>query len=109
MDVSLVRESVDAILGGGTVRRGYLGVRTQPAELPGGGVGLLVAHVEEGGPAQTAGLSLGDVILRLEGRTTDDPRALWRTMRGLRAGQEVGIDILRGGAAHTLTVTLGAG
>ena len=105
----LVAETVDAILGGGSVRRGYLGVRTQPAELPGGGLGLLVAHVEEGGPAQAAGLALGDVILRLDGRTTDDPRRLRRSLRGLREGQDVAVDVLRGGAPQTLRVTLGAG
>lgn len=107
LDVALVRESVEAILNGGSVRRGYLGVRTQPAEFPGGGVGLLVAHVEEGSAAQAAGLGLGDVILRMNGRATDDPRALRRLLRGFRAGQKVAVDILRGGAARTIEVTLG--
>ncbi len=108
VDYALVRESVDAILNGGVVRRGYLGVRTQPAELPGGSVGLLVAHVEEGSAAHAAGLGLGDVILRLEGQATDDPRALRRLLRGFRAGQTVAVDVLRGGTAHTIEVTLGA-
>ena len=109
LGVDLVGESVDAILGGGTIRRGYLGVRTQPAELPGGGVGLLVAHVEADGPARGAGIALGDVILRIEGRAADDPRRLRRLLRGFREGQEVAVDLLRGGAPQTLRVTLGAG
>ena len=108
LDVALVRESVEAILNGGAVQRGYLGVRTQPAELPGGGVGLLVAHVEEGSAAQAAGVVLRDVILRMDGRATDDPRALRRLLRGFRAGQTVAVEVLRGGTAHTIDVILGA-
>lgn len=114
MDVALVRESVEAILNGGALRRGYLGVRTQPAELSpslhevaGQAGGLFIAHLEEGSPAQAAGLSLGDVILRIEGRRTDDPRHLWRILRGLREGQTAKVEFLRGGEARSLDVTLG--
>ena len=110
LDADLVGETVDAILGGGTVRRGYLGVRTQPAELPtsaGQTTGLLVAHVEADSPARAAGIAVGDVILRVEGRTTDDARGLRRALRGSREGQVVRLDVLRGGATHSLEATLG--
>lgn len=111
LDTDLVAETVDAILGGGTVARGYLGVRTQPAELPasaGQATGLLVAHVEKDSPAQAAGIALGDVILRIEGQATDDARSLRRALRGSRAGQTVRVEVLRGGTTHPLEAILGA-
>ena len=110
LDADLVAETVEAILGGGAVKRGYLGVRTQPAELPasaGQTTGLLVAHVEADSPAMAAGIALGDVILRIEGKATDDARSLRRALRGSREGQVVKLDVLRGGTVHSLEATLG--
>jgi len=107
----------DALVAGGGVRRGYLGVSTQSVPLPSSlqtslGMtqerGLLVVQVESGGPADAAGLSLGDILLGLGGTALDDVDDLRRHLRGLAAGQAVTLNLARGGAAHALTVTLGA-
>ena len=107
----------DALLAGGAVKRGYVGVSTQSVALPQSlqtslGVsqahGLLVVQVETGGPADAAGLSLGDILLGLNGTALDDVDDLRRLLRGLAAGQVVTLNIARGGAAHSLMVTLGA-
>ncbi len=62
------------LLAHGRVRRGYLGVGTQPVRLQGQAraaagqeTGLLVLSVEPGGPSDAAGLALGDVLLALDG------------------------------------------
>jgi len=117
LGLPILAHVADALLAGGAVKRGYLGVSTQPVALPQSlqtalavsqERGLLVVQVESGGPADAAGLSLGDILLGLGGAALDDVDDLRRHLRGLAAGQAVTLDLARGGAAHSLTVTLGA-
>jgi len=117
LGLPILAHVADALLAGGAVKRGYLGVSTQSVALPQSlqtalavsqERGLLVVQVESGGPADTAGLSLGDILLGLGGAALDDVDDLRRHLRGLAAGQAVTLDLARGGAAHSLTVTLGA-
>lgn len=117
LGLPILAHVADALLAGGAVKRGYLGVSTQSVALPQSlqtalavsqERGLLVVQVESGGPADAAGLSLGDILLGLGGAALDDVDDLRRHLRGLAAGQAVTLDLARGGAAHPLTVTLGA-
>src|SRR5262249_34291454 len=59
----------------------YIGVLMQPVSIPeslqkssGAALagGLLVMHVESGGPADSAGLLLGDILVELDGHPSDD-------------------------------------
>jgi S1-C subfamily serine protease len=86
----------------GGIRRGYLGVGTYPVAG-----GALVASVEDGGPAGSAGVLVGDVLLELDGVAITDPDAL-RTALGDRPGKAVKLVLLRGGARQELDVTLGS-
>ena len=117
LGLPILTHVAEALLAGGGVRRGYLGVSTQSVPLPSSlqtslGLsqerGLLVVQVESGGPADAAGLSLGDILLGLGGTALDDVDDLRRHLRGLTSGQAVTLSLARGGAAHSLTVTLGA-
>ena len=99
----------DAILEHGTVRAGFLGVGVQPAAAPDDHereVGLLVTAMEPDAPAAKAGLLVGDLILGVDGVPIGHYRHLIAALAG-RAGQEVEVEILRGGAAHTLTASVG--
>ena len=109
LGLPILTHVADALLAGGTVKRGYLGVSTQSVPLPQSlqtslGVtqehGLLVVQVESGGPADAAGLLLGDMLLGLGGTALDDVDDLRRHLRGLAAGQAVTLNLARGGAAH---------
>jgi S1-C subfamily serine protease len=105
---------VDALLAHGRVRRGYLGISTQPVRLPQAlqeelnqETGLLLTGVEEGGPAEKGGLMLGDTIVSLDGspvRYHDDLMALLATGR---ADTEVTVRIIRSGRLQELQVTVG--
>ncbi len=117
LGLPILAHVADALLAGGAVKRGYLGVSTQSVPLPPSlqtslGLtqerGLLVVQVESGGPADAARLSLGDIVLGLGGTALDDVDDLRQHLRGLAAGQAVTLNLARGGAAHDLTVTLGA-
>jgi serine protease DegQ len=107
-----LRRVVESILAHGGVRRGYLGIAVQPVRLPeataqahGAETGLLV---QPGGPAEEAGLLLGDVLLALDGKPATDPGALQSILDEDRVGQEIVLSILRGGEAREVRATVGA-
>jgi S1-C subfamily serine protease len=114
LPVVTVARVVDALLAHGRVRRGYLGISTQPVRLPEAlkeelkqETGLLLTGVEADGPAEKGGLLLGDTIVALEGspvRYHDDLLAL---LAAGRAGTEVVLRIIRSGQVQELKVTVG--
>lgn len=91
---------------------GYLGIGSVPVQLAaaqqaeGRSGGLLVTAVADGGPASTAGVLVGDVVVAFDGAAVDDPELLVARLRG-RAGQAVTLTLVRGGAATTIAVTVG--
>jgi len=107
-----VRASVEAIVAHGRVPQGYLGVGVAPARLPaslreslGQGRGLAVVGLAEDGPAATAGLLVGDVILEIDGVALRSPSGL-RAQLADRAGQPVALRLLRGGEPTQLDITI---
>ncbi|MFD6951939.1 MULTISPECIES: S1C family serine protease [unclassified Nocardiopsis] len=64
--------------------------------------------VEEGGPADEAGLRSGDVIVALDGDRVDSGQELLAMLRGLSPGDEVEVEYERDGERDTATVTLGS-
>ncbi len=97
----------------GRVRRAQLGVVIQPvtadiaASLQLGGVrGAIVSDVEEGSPAQRAGMERGDVILSFNGQEVTDYNALRNRVASTAPGTEASVVVLRDGRERTVTVTL---
>ena len=97
-----LRRVIDELKQHGGIRRGYLGVGTYPVAG-----GALVASVEDGGPAATAGVLVGDVLVELDGVTIDHPDVL-RTALGERPGKAVKLAFVRAGNRQEVDVTLGA-
>lgn len=97
-----LRRVVDELKQHGGIRRGYLGVGTYPVAG-----GALVASVEDGGPAATAGVLVGDVLVELDGVKIDHPDVL-RTALGERPGKAVKLAFVRAGNRQEVDVTLGA-
>jgi putative serine protease PepD len=69
--------------------------------------GVTVAPIPSGGPAATAGLHAGDVIIALDGRRTATPAAFTDVLAGLKPGAKVAVTYTRSGTSHTATVILG--
>jgi serine protease DegQ len=98
----------------GSVKRGYLGILSQPVRLPDTqrlGLtqrgGLLVVGVEEGSPAGRGGLIIGDIVATLDGQPVEDTEDLLVLLTGERVGREVEVKVVRGGELQTLQVTVG--
>jgi S1-C subfamily serine protease len=109
-----LRRVVAELVAHGGVRRGYLGVGAFPAQLPqalaqlaGRNRGALVASVEDGAPAAGAGVVVGDVIVEVAAAPISGPDSL-RLALGDRPGETVELKVLRGGAVHVLSVSLGS-
>ena len=105
---------VDTLLAHGRIRRGYLGVSTQPVRLPrlvrerlGQESGLLIVAVEEGSPAGEGGMVMGDTIVSMDGSRVRDHDDLLALLTGDRVGSKVPVQILRGGEERTVAVTIG--
>jgi S1-C subfamily serine protease len=100
----------------GSVKRGYLGVRTQPVELPEAArtslkreqkSGLLVLWLEEDGPAQKGGLYVGDTLVAVAGQPVSDPDDLFAALSSETVGKSVVVEVLRGGKPENVNVTVG--
>ncbi len=71
--------------------------------------GAKVRSVEEGSPAEKAGLKEGDVIVRFDGEAVRSASHLARLVGETPAGRSVPVEVTRGGARQTLTATLAEG
>jgi serine protease Do len=106
---STVSRVVDALLASGHVARPWLGIGAQPVPLPadsGAGTGLLISALVPGGPAERAGLLIGDIVVKVAGQPASDLPAL-RAALASSVGQQATLAILRGGAARDLQIQVG--
>jgi S1-C subfamily serine protease len=85
-------------------RRGWLGVALQPITVPdalvaraGQASGRMVVSITKGGPAELAGMRVGDVLLALDGTSTSGPQSLRAFLGGDRVGTIVEVKLLRDG------------
>jgi serine protease Do len=83
---------------------GFLGLATEAR--PEGG--LKVTKVGKKSPAETAGLKVGDVILKLNDTPLAKREDLQNLLKEMAEGDEITLDLLRGGKDETLTLNLGA-
>src|SRR5580693_8021778 len=98
----------------GRVTRGWLGVQIQPVTS---GIadslglkkaeGALVDEPQSGSPAAKAGIQSGDVITAVNGTPVKDARELARTIGTIAPNATVKLDLIRGGQAKTISLTLG--
>jgi S1-C subfamily serine protease len=101
------------LLNRGRVRRPYLGVSSQVVPLPpplanvtgGQESALLVVMVEQGSPADTAGIGIGDILVRIDDAPLPDTEALQAQLTPERIGNAARFTILRGGAPSEVTIT----
>jgi serine protease Do len=95
------------------VTRGSIGITFQP-DLPsavgrvyGFKSGVLVSHIQPGGPGDKAGLKAGDIIVTIDGRQIKDGDDLVNDIAVRKPGSTAKLGYLRNGSTETATVTIG--
>lgn len=112
MASNVVQDVVEQIRTYGSTRRGWIGVQIQPitpdiAEALGmdASAGVLIAGLLEG-PAQAAGIQVGDVVVAVNGQPLTSPNDLTRAAAAAGPGEELALTVLREGEELVLAVVL---
>ncbi len=112
-----VSEVVATLSEHGRIRRAYLGIGSQVTRLPaalaaklsgdlaGLESGLLIVGIEEGSPADSGGLFVGDILVGFGGAPLGRTEDLQEQLGADQVGNAAELTVLRGGEPATLTVT----
>jgi serine protease Do len=110
--LSIPSNTVSAWMAGAGRPRPRLGIRVLPVELPASmhregieGSGLMIAAVEGDGPADRAGLLVGDVLIGAADEPLADVKPLLQAV--VRAESSVILRVMRGGKISVMNVPLG--
>ena len=102
------------VLEHGRPRTGFLGVSGQPVRLTerqrgtsNRDRGLLIVDVTTGGPADSGGILIGDIILDVDQQPVGSVDDLLGLLTSDRVSRNVPVRALRGGVVANLTVTIG--
>jgi len=100
--ISMARSIMDQLIKTGKVTRGFLGVTIQDLDEDSaksldldGPQGALVAQMAAGGPADKAGLEVGDVIVKYDGRAVKNVRDLMSQVASTPPGDKVRVTVWR--------------
>jgi serine protease Do len=100
---NVVKNVYEQIRKEGHVHRGRIGIHAQTiTQVMASGLslprdfGVIVADVEPEGPADKAGVQVGDIILRLNGKRLENARQLEVNVYRYPKGEKVSLDVLRG-------------
>lgn len=105
--VNQAKRVAQEIIDTGKARRTVIGAQLDTAYRSAGG-GVRLNAVEPAGPAGTAGLRAGDVVVKLSGRPVEEPTDLIALVRKYAPGSVVTVEYQRGGSTQAISVTLAA-
>ena len=107
---------VNAVLEKGHVPRGYIGIGAQPVAIPDalrvklslkGRAGIMVVNLEAAGPADKAGILLGDILVGIDGKPVEEIEDLQSFSDSGVIGKAVKAQVVRAGAFREVEITVG--
>ncbi len=112
--VSIARQVMEQIIQKGSVTRGWVGVGVQDVtkelaesfKLPSAS-GVLISQVERDGPADQAGVKLGDILVAVNDTPVADSIGMLNLIAALAPGARARLKLLREQNASEVTVTVG--
>jgi serine protease DegQ len=113
--VNLAKQVMEAIVANGSVTRGWIGVEPREIsseiieafKLPKNSTGILISGVLKGGPAEKAGIKIGDVLKEINNKPIKTVRELLNQVATIPPGNEVKALINRNGENLDLTIQVG--
>jgi serine protease DegQ len=112
--VSIARQVMEQIIREGSVTRGWIGVGVQDVtkELADSfklavAKGVLITQVVKGGPADKAGIRLGDILVAVNDKAVVDSITMLNVIAGLKPGDNVKVKLVREQADSEIAVTVG--
>jgi serine protease DegQ len=112
--VSTAKQMMEQIISSGSVTRGWIGVEAQDItaelaeslKLPATS-GVIIAGLAKSGPADKAGVHLGDVLIGVEGKPVPDSSAMLNLIAQLTPGQKANFKVRRNSGELDLTIVVG--
>ncbi|AKQ57779.1 trypsin-like peptidase domain-containing protein [Bordetella hinzii] len=113
--IDAARRVMDEIIKTGKVRRGWLGIEPQDLtpelarafRLDASASGVIIAGILRGGPADQAGLRVGDIVQALNGQPARNTVTLLGQIAAVTPGQSAVLRVLRAGKTLDIKVTMG--
>jgi S1-C subfamily serine protease len=118
--LAVTRRTVDRVaqklLDHGYVGRGFLGVALQPVALPRDlkeklkldqDTAIMLLGIEPNGPAASAGLIMGDILLQAGSSVISDAETLAALLDNATIGETLSFRVLRAGTVQEVTVRIG--
>ena len=111
-----INRVVDQLLQKGRIARVYLGLGMQPVRLPetlksslnlSSSGGVIVVNVEPNGPADQAGMLIGDVLIAINGTFVSDTGQVQTILGTQSVGQSLNVQIVRGGTLMEVAIAPG--
>jgi S1-C subfamily serine protease len=113
LPASAVDRVLNELLQRGHVQRPYIGIAVHPVALNAATVkslglqqdgALVVLSVEDGAPADRAGIIVGDVLLDVDGKPLERPAGLLDTLSAAGMETSIRFKVLRGGTVKTVSL-----
>ncbi|MBI5463169.1 MAG: DegQ family serine endoprotease [Gammaproteobacteria bacterium] len=113
--INMAHAIMEQLVAHGKIQRGQLGITAQdltPELAQAFGLeqqrGTVVTEVAEGSPTASAGVRVGDIMLRINGHTIESSADVRNRVGLLRIGEEVTLDILRSGQPQQIRAVIQA-
>src|SRR5213593_44305 len=106
--VNTIKTVVDKLLQDGKIKRAYMGITAETIRLPdnlvGQPAGLIIYGVDQDSAAKKAGVAIGDVIVKLDGKPVETLADLRGLLDDGAIGKQVRLSVLRGEKLTELTI-----